>query len=696
MVAVAVRFPRHNMRRAFVRALLLAVFVTAALPASLHAATATRAVVEADPHFATWAAALEPSSAPAIAADGTPATLGCATTATLEAEQRRRHELRMALLESLVARGIEPGPPPAGAGPWPWGLDAGTQPATSVIDSDGTSILVDAGRITYINRYGSPEVDPVLAARAFYAAHDDEYDFLVVFTNFYTQLTGLSFLAYHQAVANDVRGLGYAMTRTDELFDDTTFYTRKPVAGRLQSFLHLNNLANFPADPAASYGTRYTPVTLLGHELAHRWSGRAWLDYQGAPYPILLGRQYTHWSFFFNSVASPLEGNAWDGDDLHGYGTLDRALHYSPIDLYLMGMIPPAEVDESTLWYLNQVSDLQPPYDTFGQNWVAASAPTAGVACSATKVPFTIGELALTNGYRIPAYPDAPRDFRMAFALVVRDPATVTEADLDKLAALRRAFATWFTEETRGRGHIDATLHSVPARMVFVHHPHGNFENPAQPIPFETRITLEPWSLPTRLEDVQVSLHWSVDGGAFTETPMSATTAGEFATTIPPQANGATIRYWMRATSNYPGHESLVPPTAPTRPTRFASSPTRPARRSCTPPSIAGAASPSHRSCALSCATSMASMPSGSKPASATALGSRIRCRRRRPATSTKRGCHCPDAWVTRCNTASWRATSPRRRTSASCRRAAPTRSCSSALRRKMPKTSNRPGRTVP
>ena len=69
---------------------------------------------------------------------------------------------------------------------------------------------MDDGLLTYRNREGNVEIDPVFAARAFYAAHHDEYDFLVLCTNFPTQLGSSNFLAYHLAVANDVTGLGYA------------------------------------------------------------------------------------------------------------------------------------------------------------------------------------------------------------------------------------------------------------------------------------------------------------------------------------------------------------------------------------------------------------------------------------------------------------------------------------------------------
>jgi hypothetical protein len=511
--------------------------------------------VRADANFAAWVAALDTS----MPGDRT----GCATSDALDAGILHRHQLRAALLASLAAHGIQPTPPPPGKGPWPWGPTAAPAAHIAVVDSNDTAILVDNGTITFQNRVGELEVDPLLAARAFYTAHHDEYDFFVLCTNFPTQLANGTFLAYHQAIANDVTGLGYALVRNDELFNDAMLYTGKPAAGRLQSFVHLNDVNDFPADPTAHYVLPYSTTTLLAHEVGHRWLARVRLDAPGVgPAPLLLGRQLTHWSFFFNSGGSPLEGNSWAVDS-SSFSTLDVLLGYGPLDLYLMGIISPQEVAPEALWYVDAPDSFDPPVDEQGSAWNPGSWPTPGVTCNGTWRSFTLQDVVLTNGIRLPAYPDAPRDFRAAFALVVPTMDSVTPVQLATLAALRDSFRSWFTGHTLGRGQVDFTLNRLPARIVFLHRPQGDFEDPTQPIPIATGITLEQWSLPTRLDNIHVALRWSVDGGAVTEIPMTSTTPGAFAAEIPPQPLGSTVRYSFLATSNFPGHQQHWPVSTP-------------------------------------------------------------------------------------------------------------------------------------
>lgn len=517
---------------------------------------ATPELLRAEPLHATWLAALD-AARPAAGA-------GCATDDRRSEVEWRKHEARAALLLALERRGVLAAPPPAGAGPWPWDAAPTPDARIAVVDTGDVAVLHDDGHILYRNREGQIEVDPYYAARAFYAAHHDEYDFLVLFTNFYSQLGGGSFLAYHLAAANDVTGLGYAHVRSDELFDESARFTRKEAPGRLRSVVHLNDLTRFPDDPSAPYYRQYSALGLLGHELAHRWLARIRLEVPGVgPYPVVLGRQWTHWSFFLQSGPSPLEGNAWAFDGV-AFSTLDQPLAYGPLDLYLMGMMGAAEVPPDSLWYVAEPHDFQPPGDPWGGVWAPASPPVPGVSCVGRRALFTIDDVTLANGLRLPAYPDAPRDHRVAFALVVQAGSPFpAPQELAKLERIQQGLRDWFAAQTLGRGSIDTRLRRVPDRIVFAHRPHGDFEDPARPIPIGTEVSLEPWSRPVRLEEVRASLLWSVDGGAAVETPMASAALGQFAAEIPPQALGSSVRYWFRGTSNVPGHEHLWPRHAP-------------------------------------------------------------------------------------------------------------------------------------
>jgi hypothetical protein len=274
---------------------------------------------------------------------------------------------------------------------------------------------------------------------------------------------------------------------------------------------------------------------------------------------ILLGFGYTHWGFATNTEGSPLYGNRWLHLQGQRYSTTATPIAYSPLDLYFMGLVAPTEVDPATLFYLVDVDSLVPPLDPYGGQWWFASPRTPGVSCDATATPFTMDDIVLTNGYRSPAYPNSPRDFRCAFALAWNDDVPVQGSDLTRVAQLRDAFTTWFAAATLGRGSIDARLTSLPARMRFEHRPRAAVADVTQPIPISTRIVLEPRSLRTRLADVSVVLGWSVDGGAFVETPMTSSVPGEFTVELPPQPNGAVVRYFLRAATPHPDHTARWP-----------------------------------------------------------------------------------------------------------------------------------------
>ena len=82
-------------------------------------------------------------------------------------------------------------------------------------------------------------IDEVAVARKYFQSFPDEVDQLVVFTN--RRLVAPGTLAYEQGVKNRITGLG------DESYDFSAEYGS---AGRLESFVMMDNLGKYPADPA--------------------------------------------------------------------------------------------------------------------------------------------------------------------------------------------------------------------------------------------------------------------------------------------------------------------------------------------------------------------------------------------------------------------------------------------------------------
>ena len=76
-------------------------------------------------------------------------------------------------------------------------------------------------------------------------------------------------------------------------------------------------LGKYPDDPTQKFLGENNTLSVLGQEVGHRWL--AYVDFRdrtGARSDALLGRDLAHWSFFFDSDASVMEGN--DIEDLGG------------------------------------------------------------------------------------------------------------------------------------------------------------------------------------------------------------------------------------------------------------------------------------------------------------------------------------------------------------------------------------------
>ena len=186
-----------------------------------------------------------------------------------------------------------PSPPGSGGLPTPVDLSMGF-PATSGGFAELFQLAAD--------------LDVLAAGLSFFANHEDAYDFIVLFNNF--GLTpGPGAFAFEVNVRNDILGIG------DLLADDPVFDLGPEFGSprRLTSFVNMGSLTAYPSDPADNIpliGENST-LSVLSHEVGHRWL--AYVDFEhpatGVVSDSLLGRQEAHWSFFFNSEASFVEGN---------------------------------------------------------------------------------------------------------------------------------------------------------------------------------------------------------------------------------------------------------------------------------------------------------------------------------------------------------------------------------------------------
>ncbi len=281
------------------------------------------------------------------------------------------------------------------------------------------------------------ELDTVALAQKFYAAHEDRYDQLVVWTD---QSYARSF-AYELTVANEVSGIGL------DLYD----YAREfGSAGRLRSLVMMDALRKYPDDPSRKFRGENTALSILGQEVGHRWLVFfRFLDHERRESTALLGRDQAHWSFFVDSDASVMEGN--DIEDLGGgsFRTVAAVERYSLVDQYAMGLVGEHEVPP--FFYVEHPVNVQPESQ-------ATSAPRVGVTFSGTRRDVLIQDIVAVHGPRRPPAADSPRVHRQAFVYLVTAGLALDVTQVLKVDRIRLAWEPFFLKATDGRMRAETRL----------------------------------------------------------------------------------------------------------------------------------------------------------------------------------------------------------------------------------------------
>jgi len=280
-------------------------------------------------------------------------------------------------------------------------------------------------------------LDLVATGRAFYQGHSDSYDQLVVWTD--TGVVTSDTFAYETTVSNTIQGIGTEIVDLSRELGS---------GGRLGSLVVMDTLSKYPSDPAARVVGENNTLALLGHESGHRWLATLrFREARGTLSDALLGRQLAHWSFFFDSDASFVEGN--DIQDLGGgsFRTAGAVSGYGPLDLYAMGLIDASEV---------------PPFffveAPTGASQDRESAPRTGVTFSGRRHDLTVADIVAALGPRVPPASGAPRLHRQAFVYVVGRGRTMDQAAIDKVERFRTAWEPFFAAATGGRMAVDTQL----------------------------------------------------------------------------------------------------------------------------------------------------------------------------------------------------------------------------------------------
>jgi uncharacterized protein (TIGR03437 family) len=294
-------------------------------------------------------------------------------------------------------------------------------------------------------RFGnSLDIDIVTLAQQFYRAHEDAYDYLVVYNNMDIAAMSDGVVAYENTVRS--RGSGYG----PDTRDDGSLYGS---AARLQAILNMGPLSEYPDDPNAPVPARATvgdtPLTTIGHEAGHLF-----LAYASVPDPAnpadlpMLGYQNAHWAFTYDSEASLLEGEriADRGAGVsYRFLTTDTVQGYSPLDQYLMGFLRAAAVADT--FY---VAGTPPGM----QDWH----PLRNYGFDGSRRNVPIGDVVQAMGRRTPDYTIAQRHFRFAFVLVVPQGTDPSAADLAKVDQFRQQYEAAYAKFASGNAAADTSL----------------------------------------------------------------------------------------------------------------------------------------------------------------------------------------------------------------------------------------------
>jgi len=286
-----------------------------------------------------------------------------------------------------------------------------------------------------------PGLDEIALSRAAFASIPDRVQFLTVFTD--REVDGPSPVR-GVAVKNLDRGLGLP------LFDRGTVFG----AHNLEHVVVMNDLSFWDEDPTRpprhpAYAYAPSTLAVLAHEAGHRWLAEA-----STPAGPLGGDG--HWSFFLDSGGSLVGGNRLV-ENADGSFTTGRGLEgFGPLDLYLMGLLPPEQVPPTRI--VEEATGFVPASSAAGRPFDESSRPEAGVTFRGRERRVTIEDVVRATGERQPRFGESPRSFRMAFAIVVPAGSPPDPELVAKVERVRHAFGPFFQSATAGAGRMGTSL----------------------------------------------------------------------------------------------------------------------------------------------------------------------------------------------------------------------------------------------
>ncbi len=285
--------------------------------------------------------------------------------------------------------------------------------------------------------------------RSFYAAYGDEFDTAYVWSDF--SFDNGPGVANAFNVRNSIKGIGL------RLFDRGAVYGSP---ARLSSIIAMGDQSKWPADPQSQMAGLNSAISIVCHEMGHRWLSYVLFDAEHDIKDDLLGRDRSHWSFLVDtrtnsdgSFSSLMEGNSWRETAAGNFTTVQNSVnHFSDLDQYLMGLRPAAEV--GSISYLVTDDELK--------QILRSKSPVNGFSITATRKTTSVAQIVERQGERVPEASEAQKDFRVAFILLSEQGARPSSATIEKIARYRDSLVRYFSTATNRRGSLDGSLGNAP------------------------------------------------------------------------------------------------------------------------------------------------------------------------------------------------------------------------------------------
>ena len=297
---------------------------------------------------------------------------------------------------------------------------------SGVCVNDDILLIVQKGGgsfVTYDNRWGEITVDKEITK--FYSQTvGEEADFLAVFTNFNASLERPR---YSLSL-----GSGY------------TYGTKN-----LKAFLGMLNVEDLRKPDNFE-----DLIVTLAHEIGHYW-----LFYLSNPKLNLTERIEAEMNVHYWSCFQP--GTVRYFDIMGGYDWKQSGANtffspflpspkttgkfkFSPLSLYLMGLIPAESV--SPMYWIE-------PFDGSNNCSTGGKAATE-MTVSGTRKEVTIEDIMGVYGQRFPDYKNSQKEFKIQFALVVKEDSNLAQADINKLQEFINEFSNYFNFATFGKANV--------------------------------------------------------------------------------------------------------------------------------------------------------------------------------------------------------------------------------------------------